>query len=39
MAGSVSDNKDGAKVKKTLASEKVKNFINEKLKGHATPAF
>ena len=39
MVGSVSDNKDGAKVKKALASEKVKNFINEKLKGHATPAF
>ena len=36
------DNKDSdavKAVKKALASEKVKNFINEKLKGHATPAF
>ena len=36
------DNKDDAKVaavKKALTSEKVKNFINEKLKGHAKPAF
>ena len=36
------DNKDSDAVKalkKTLASEKIKNFINEKLKGHATPAF
>ena len=44
MAGSVSDNKDDAKVhavKKALASEKVKEFINKELKskGHATPAF
>ena len=36
------DNKDSDAVKalkKALASEKIKNFINEKLKGHATPAF
>ena len=36
------DNKDSdavKAVKKALASEKIKNFINEKLKGHATPAF
>ena len=36
------DNKDDAKVtavKKALTSEKVKNFINEKLKGHAKVAF
>lgn len=41
MVGLVSNNKDYAvkAVKKDLASEKIKNFINEKLKGHATPAF
>lgn len=36
------DNKDTDSVqalKKALASEKIKSFINEKLKGHATPAF
>ena len=44
MVGSVSDNKDDAKVaavKKALASEKVKDYINKELKpkGHATLAF
>ena len=44
MVGLVSDNKDDAKVqavKKALASEKVKEFINKELKskGRATPAF
>ena len=38
------DNKDDAKVqavKKALASEKIKDYINKELKpkGHATPAF
>ena len=44
MVGLVSDNKDDAKVqavKKALASEKVKEFINKELKpkARATPAF